>query len=68
MVEQWIGNIEQDGDGGPRPMPRAADTAAPPPAVGFNGRNAPEQVAESRRQPGEGAERAEAATPGFSIQ
>jgi pilus assembly protein CpaC len=68
MIEQWIGNKENDGPGGPRPMPRAAGEAAPPPTVGLNGQSASEQVAESRRQPGEGAERAEAATPGFSIQ
>ena len=68
MIEQWIGNKENDGDGGTRPMPTAAGQAAPLPAVGLNGQRAPEQVAESRRQPGEGAERAEAATPGFSIQ
>ena len=68
MVEQWIGNKENDGDGGPRPMPRAAGDAAPPPTVGLNGQNASAQVAESRRQPGEGVERAEAAAPGFSIQ
>lgn len=68
MVEQWIGNKENDGDGGPRPMPRAAGDAAPPPEIGLNGQRTSEQVAESRRQPGEGAERAEAATPGFSIQ
>jgi hypothetical protein len=68
MVEQWIGNKQNDGDGGPRPMPRAAEDAAPPPAIGLNGQNVSEQVAESRRQPGEGAERAEAPAPGFSIQ
>ena len=68
MIEQWIGNMENDGDGGPRPMPRSAGDAAPPPSVGLNDRNASEQVAESRRQPGAGAERADAATPGFSIQ
>lgn len=68
MIEQWIGNKENDGDGPPRPGPRAAGEAAPPPTVGLSGQNASEQVAESRRQPGEGAERAEVATPGFSIQ
>jgi pilus assembly protein CpaC len=68
MIEQWIGTKENDGDGGQRPMPRAAGDAAPPPTVGLNGQNASEQVAESRRQPGQGAERAEAPAPGFSIQ
>jgi pilus assembly protein CpaC len=68
MIEQWIGNKENNGDGSPRPGPRAAGDAAPPPAVGLNGHHASEQVAESRRQPGEGAVRAEAPVPGFSIQ
>ncbi len=68
MVEQWIGNKQNDGDGGRRPMPRAAEDAAPPPTVGLNDQNTSEQVAERRRQPGDGAERAEAPAPGFSIQ
>jgi pilus assembly protein CpaC len=68
MIEQFIGNIEHGGDGGRRPMPRAAGEEAPLPQVGLNDRTASEQAAENRRQPGEGAERAEAAAPGFSIQ
>lgn len=68
MLEQFLGNKETSGNGGTRPMPRAADETAPPPAIGLNGQSASEQVADNRRQPGEGAERAEAAAPGFSIQ
>jgi len=68
MIEQWIGNKENGGDGGQRPMPRAAGDAAPSPQIGLNSQSASEQVAESRRQPGQGAERAEAPAPGFSIQ
>jgi pilus assembly protein CpaC len=67
-VEQWMGNFEHNGvTGGRRPMPTAAE-GAPPPQVGLNSQDAADQVADTRRQPGEGAERAEAATPGFSIQ
>ena len=49
-------------------MPHAAEDVAPAPEVGLNGQGAPVLDADSRRQPGQGAERAEAATPGFSIQ
>jgi pilus assembly protein CpaC len=51
----------------PRPMPSAAETA-PPPAVSLNSQSVEQQTADNRRQPGEGAQSAEAATPGFSIQ
>jgi pilus assembly protein CpaC len=51
----------------PRPMPSAAETA-PPPAVSLNSQSVEQQSADNRRQPGEGAQSAEAATPGFSIQ
>jgi pilus assembly protein CpaC len=65
MVQQFIGNMEHDGDDTlRRPMPSAAEDA-PPPQVGINSQSSSEQVADSRRQPGEGAE---AAAPGFSIQ
>ena len=65
---QFFLNQESDGvTGGSRPMPRAAEDA-PPPEIGLNSQNAAEQVADNRRQPGEGAETAEAAAPGFSIQ
>ena len=53
--------------GGRRPMPSAAENG-PPPEIGLNSQNASEQLADSRRQPGEGAEQAAAAAPGFSIQ
>jgi len=67
-LEQFLGNIEHDGvSGATRPMPQAAEDA-PPPEIGLNNQSAPAQAADVRRQPGEGAERAEAATPGFSIQ
>ena len=67
-VEQFLMNAESvPGAAVARPMPRAAE-AAPPPEISLSGQNASEQVADNRRQPGEGAERAEAATPGFSIQ
>jgi pilus assembly protein CpaC len=65
MLDQWLGNAENGGDGGPRPMPRAAEDLAPPPQIGLRDQKTRGQVADNRRQPGEGAE---AATPGFSIQ
>ena len=65
MLEQFLGNIEQDGiSGASRPMPSAAGQGTAP-EIGLNGQDAPELVADNRRQPGEGAE---AAAPGFSIQ
>jgi pilus assembly protein CpaC len=67
-IQQFIGNMEHDGDDTERrPMPRAAEDT-PPPAIGLNAQDADHQVADTRRQPGEGAETADAATPGFSIQ
>jgi len=67
-VEQFFGNIEHDGiTGARRPLPSAAGEATDP-QIGFASPDAREQVADSRRQPGDGAERADAATPGFSIQ
>jgi pilus assembly protein CpaC len=68
LADQFFGNIESDGvTGGTRPMPRAAEDG-PPPEIGLNEQSRPELAADKRRQPGEGAERAEAAAPGFSIQ
>ena len=65
MLEQFLGNIEQDGiSGASRPMPSAAGHGTAP-EIGLNGQDAPELVAANRRQPGDGAE---AAAPGFSIQ
>jgi len=52
---------------GPYAHAFAAETA-PPPEVSLNGQAVEQQAADNRRQPGEGAERAEAAAPGFSIQ
>ena len=67
-VEQFLGNFENGGvtEGG-RPMPHAAGEA-PLPAVGLEGSDAPAPVADNRRRPDQGAERADAAAPGFSIQ
>jgi pilus assembly protein CpaC len=61
--EQWLGNKDNNGvTGGTRPMPRAAQEETPPQV------SVSDQPADSRRLPGEGAQRAEAATPGFSIK
>jgi pilus assembly protein CpaC len=68
LAGQFLGNQESGGQTEVnRPMPSAAETG-PSPEVSLNGQPVSEQSADSRRQPGEGAERAEAATPGFSIQ
>ena len=68
LGSQFLLNQESGGQTNtPRPMPGAAETA-PPPGVSLNGESVPEQTADNRRRPGEGAERAEAAAPGFSIQ
>ena len=67
-VEQFLGNLEHNStEGATRPMPRATEDA-PPPEISLNGQSPSEQVADNRRQPGEGGERAEAPAPGFSIQ
>jgi len=68
LGDQFLGNMESNGEPGQtRPGPTAAETA-PPPAVSLNGQSVEQQAADNRRQPGEGAQRADAATPGFSIQ
>jgi pilus assembly protein CpaC len=61
---QWLGNIDNAGvSGAKRPGPRPAQEETPPQV------SAADQSAESRRLPGDGGEqRAEAATPGFSIK
>jgi pilus assembly protein CpaC len=65
---QFFGNQESDGvTGGTRPMPSAAGEGTPP-EIGLNNQDRPALAADNRRQPGAGAERAEAAAPGFSIQ
>jgi pilus assembly protein CpaC len=66
--DQFFMNYESDGvTGGTRPMPSAAETG-PPPAISLTDQSRPELAADNRRQPGEGAQSAEAAAPGFSIQ
>ena len=67
-AEQWLLNRENASvPGETRPMPRAeGDTAAP--EVSLTNPSGADQAAINRRQPGEDAARAEAATPGFSIQ
>ena len=68
LADQFIGNIQHDGvTGGTRPMPSAAGECTPP-EIGLNDKGRPALDADNRRQPGAGAERAEAAAPGFSIQ
>jgi pilus assembly protein CpaC len=69
-ASQWLLNRQSASvPGETRPMPRAEGEAAPPPEVSLNApQPGSEMVADRRRQPGEGAEQAEAAAPGFSIQ
>jgi pilus assembly protein CpaC len=68
MLEQFLGNIEHDGPSGePRPGPTAAVPDAAP-QVSLSTQPTAEAVADNRRQPGEGAQSAAAAAPGFSIQ
>jgi len=67
-IEQFLGNKDNNGvSGETRPMPRAAEDA-PPPEIGLTSQTGPRLAADIRRQPGDGAERAEVAAPGFSIQ
>lgn len=62
-VEQWLlGKETTGGSVSTRPMPRAAQEETPPKV------SVADQPAESRRLPGEGEQRAEAAKPGFSVQ
>lgn len=64
-AEQFFGNMEHSGESGvTRPMPSAA-TPEQDPEIGFVDR--PVSPADSRRQPGDGAQRAEAPAPGFSL-
>lgn len=68
-AEQFFLNSENASvPGETRPMPRAEGAAAPTPEVSFNGQSSVPLASDNRLQPGDGAERAEAATPGFSIQ
>ncbi len=67
LAEQFIGNLEHSGVDEKRPMPRAAGDAQAP-EIGLIDRSAPEFAAESKRLPGDGERRAEAATPGFSLK
>ncbi len=66
-LEQFLGNIQHEGNGGiTRPGPTAAQPGTLP-QVSRQDQSA-DAVADNRRQPGEGAQSAEAVTPGFSIQ
>lgn len=68
MLEQFLLNKDHSGvDGGSRPMPRAADEA-PNPEVGLSGQPTPELAADDRRLRSQDEQRAEAATPGFSLR
>lgn len=68
LAEQFFLNKEHDGvSTGTRPMPQAADEAAPAPQVGMNDQSAPKQVADDRRLRGQDQQRAETAVPGFSL-
>lgn len=67
-IDQFLLNRDNEGiSGDRRPMP-SAESDAPPPAVSLNDQNGPELAADRPRQPGEGAERAEVTTPGFSLR
>jgi pilus assembly protein CpaC len=68
VIEQLLMNKEHDGlDGATRPMPSAAEGAAPAPQVGLNDQPAADQLADDRRLRGQDEQRAEAAAPGFSL-
>lgn len=67
LAEQFLGNLEHNGDSQTRPMPQAT-TDGQPPEIGLAGQAAPELAAESRRLPGDGEQRAETAAPGFSLK
>lgn len=68
LGEQFFLNKEHDGvSTETRPMPSAAGEAAPAPQVGLNGQPVTRQVADDRRLRGQDEQRAEAATPGFSL-
>jgi pilus assembly protein CpaC len=67
-AEQFFLNKEHDGvDGGKRPMPRAADEPAEP-QVGLADRPNAALAADDRRLRNDNEQRAEAATPGFSLR
>jgi pilus assembly protein CpaC len=68
LGQQFFLNKEHDGiDGAKRPMPRAADEASEP-QVGLTDQAAPALAADDRRLRGNDEQRAEAATPGFSLR
>jgi len=68
-ADQFFGNFEHNApqNSPRRPMPTAADEA-PAPQIGLAAPSGPELAADTRRRPGEGAQRAEAAEPGFSLK
>ncbi|HLV07218.1 MAG TPA: secretion system protein, partial [Croceibacterium sp.] len=66
--EQFFGNLESGMPTGERrPMPRAADEA-PLPEISSRETFGSPLVADNRRQPGGGEQRAEAVAPGFSLK
>jgi pilus assembly protein CpaC len=66
-LEQWLGNVDNNGVSGERrPMP-SSNTDAPPPEVSLIDQGNPELAADRRRDTTE-EQVAEAATPGFSIR
>jgi len=68
--QQVLFNQEHDGvSGATRPMPRAADEIAPAPSIGAVDQEAPALAPDdSNRRTGATEQRAEAATPGFSLK
>jgi pilus assembly protein CpaC len=66
-LEQWLGNIDNNGVSGERRPGPTANTNAPPPQVGLNQPSAPANAADRRRDTTE-EQVASAAAPGFSIR
>ncbi len=70
-AEQLLMNYENDGvTGGTRPMPHAAEPAAPAPAVGLVDQGQPQLATDDkdRRKHAKVAQNAKPATPGFSLK
>jgi pilus assembly protein CpaC len=66
-LEQWLGNVDNNGvSGESRPKPRS-NSDAPPPEVSLIDQGRPELAADRRRQTTE-EQVAQAAEPGFSIR
>jgi pilus assembly protein CpaC len=67
--EQLLLNYENDGiTGGKRPMPRPAEQAAPPPAVGLNDQKPGASDDKDRRKPDKVAQNTDPVSPGFSLK